>query len=287
MKLLRYGPQGQERPGLLDSKGQIRDLSGQIDDLHAQELSDDLLNKLRSITPESLPLVEGKPRIGVPLSGIRQCVAIGLNYRKHALEAAMEIPAEPLVFFKAITSLCGPNDDTLMPEKSEMMDWEVELAIVIGCICRRVPEATALEHVAGYAIANDVSERDWQMNRSGQISKGKSFDTFCPLGPWLVTRDEVPDPQALALETTVNGEPRQKSSTADMIFSAAHIVSYCSQFMTLLPGDVILTGTPEGVGWGMKPRRMLRAGDHVHLSIAGLGEQDQQVIAFKAPPEAN
>ena len=279
MKLLRYGPMDQEKPGVLDAAGRIRDLSGVIEDLTPDAISDSGLAKLRAISTESLPLVQGSPRIGVPVAGIRQLPAIGLNYRRHAMEANMAIPTEPVIFFKAITSISGPNDPIILPHKSDATDWEIELAIVIGRTARRVSEASAFDYIAGYTIANDVSEREWQLNRNGQWSKGKSFDTFCPLGPWLVTRDEVADPQSLALELTVNGEVRQSSNTSDMIFSIPNMVSYCSQFMTLLPGDVIITGTPQGVGWAMKPRNMLKLGDRVRLSIAKLGEQEQLVTA--------
>ena len=279
MKLLRYGPQGQERPGLLDRAGRIRDLSGTIKDLTPDTLSDESLARLRALDVDSLPQVSGAPRLGVPIAGIRQLLAIGLNYRQHAAESNMAIPTEPLIFFKAITSLSGPSDPVVLPEKSEATDWEIELAIVIGRTARRVSEASALDYVAGYTIANDVSDREWQLNRNGQWSKGKSFDTFCPLGPWLVTRDDVTDPQSLALQLTVNGEVRQSSNTSDMIFSIPNVVSYCSQFMTLLPGDVIITGTPQGVGWAMKPRQTLKAGDRMRLRIDKLGEQEQLVTA--------
>jgi 2,4-didehydro-3-deoxy-L-rhamnonate hydrolase len=279
MKLARYGPRGQERPGLIDSAGRIRDLSGVIKDITPMELADEALAKLRALNVESLPQVQGTPRLGVPIAGIRQVLGIGLNYKQHAAESNMAIPAEPVVFFKAITSLSGPNDAIVMPGNSEATDWEVELAIVIGKTARAVPEANVFDYVAGYTIANDVSEREWQLNRSGQWSKGKSFDTFCPLGPWLVTRDEVSDPQKLSLELTVNGEPRQSSNTSDMIFTVRQIVAYCSKFMTLLPGDVIITGTPQGVGWGMKPRKMLKPGDRMRLAIGSLGDQEQAVTA--------
>ena len=281
MKLLRFGPLGQERPGTLDAAGGIRDLSGIIKDITPTELSDDAIARLRALDVETLPVVQGTPRIGVPISGIRQLLAIGLNYKKHAAESGMEIPKEPVVFFKALTSLCGPNDDIVLPQGSESTDWEIELGIVIGKTARRVSGAEALDYVAGYTIANDVSERDWQLNRNGQWSKGKSFDTFCPLGPWLVTRDEITDAQTLPLELSVNGETKQKSSTSDMIFDVRCVVSYCSQFMSLLPGDVIITGTPEGVGWAAKPRKMLKPGDKVRLAIGGLGEQLQTVVGLR------
>ena len=279
MKLLRYGSQGQERPGLLDSSGAIRDLSGVLKDITPDQLSDDALGKLRAIDVETLPRVSGTPRLGIPVAGIRQCVAIGLNYRQHAMESGMAIPTEPVIFFKAITSLTGPRDPIVLPEKSEATDWEIELTIVMGRQARSVSAASAFDYVAGYTIANDVSEREWQLNRGGGWDKGKSFDTFCPLGPWLVTRDEILDPQQLSLELKVNGEMRQKSNTSDMIFPVRELIAYCSRFMTLLPGDVIVTGTPQGVGWAKKPRQTLRAGDRVHLAIAGLGEQEQVVEA--------
>jgi len=279
LKLVRYGPVGHEKPGLIDGQGRIRDLSAHIDDVTPSQLSDASMAALRALDHSSLPIVQGPSRLGIPVAGIRQCLAIGLNYRKHAAESGMAFPSEPLIFFKAITSLSGPNDDVVMPPASEATDWEIELAIVIGRTARRVAEADAFEYVAGYTIANDVSEREWQINRNGQWSKGKSFDTFCPLGPWLVTRDEIADVQAMALELTVNGMTKQKSSTADMIFDVRTVVSYCSQFMTLLPGDVIITGTPEGVGWAAKPRHMLKAGDTMRLAISGLGEQQQTVLA--------
>jgi len=278
LKLLRYGPVGQEKPGLMDGQGRIRDLSAHIKDITPDELSDARIGALRGLNHATLPVVQGAPRIGVPVAGVRQCVAIGLNYRKHAAEAGMAIPTEPLIFFKAITSLSGPNDDVVLPPASDATDWEIELAIVIGQTARRVLEADAFNYIAGYTIANDVSEREWQINRSGQWSKGKSFDTFCPLGPWLVTRDEIADVQALSLLTTVNGVTKQQSSTSDMIFDVKAVVSYCSQFMTLLPGDVIITGTPEGVGWAAKPRVMLKSGDKVNLAIVGLGAQQQTVV---------
>lgn len=277
MKLLRYGPAGAEKPGLLDAEGAIRDLSAHLADLTPEALSDDTLARLRALDPATLPRVPGTPRLGVPVAGVRQLLAIGLNYRQHAAEAGMAVPNEPVIFFKAITSLSGPDDDVVLPEHSEMTDWEIELAVVIGRTARRVAEADALDHVAGYTIANDVSERDWQAQRGGSWSKGKSFDTFCPLGPWLVTRDEIADPQALAMTLTVDGEVRQRSSTADMIFNVRQLIAYCSRFMTLLPGDVVITGTPQGVGLGMKPPRFLRAGERMQLTIEGLGQQTQRV----------
>ena len=280
MKLVRYGAAGAEKPGLIDAEGRVRDLSGTLADITPEWLSDDKLDKLRAVEADSLPLVEPQ-RFGVPVAGIRQCVAIGLNYRMHAEEAGMPIPEDPIVFFKAITSLCGADDETVMPKDSKALDYEVELAVIMGRTARRVSRADALDHVAGYAISNDVSERDWQIKRSGQWSKGKSFDTFCPLGPWLVTRDEI-DPQRLDVQLKVNGEVRQKSNTSDMIFDVAQIIAHVSEFMTLLPGDVIITGTPSGVALGMKPPGFLKAGDTVEVRIAGLGVQTQRVWPFEA-----
>jgi 2,4-diketo-3-deoxy-L-fuconate hydrolase len=278
MKLLRYGPDGAEKPGAIDAQGNIRDLSPLIEDWTPEFLAPARLRAMAAIDLEKMPLVDGNPRIGVPVAGARQFIAIGLNYRKHAEEAGMEIPKEPVVFTKAITSLCGPNDDTVLPEGSQEGDWEVELGFVIGTIARRVPVESALEYVAGYCLANDVSERNWQIKHNGQWTKGKSFDTFGPIGPWLVTRDEIPNPQSLAMELKVNGEVKQSSNTEDMIFPIAQIVSYLSQFMTLLPGDIVITGTPSGVGLGMKPPQFLKRGDIVTLTIDGLGSQKQRVV---------
>ncbi len=279
MKLLRHGAAGAERPGLVDADGRIRDLSGTLPDLTPEWLVDERLDALRALDVASLPVVE-PTRFGVPVAGIRQVVGIGLNYRHHAIEAGMPIPEAPIVFFKAITSLTGPDDGIVIPKDSSATDWEIELAIVIGRTTKNVSTSDALSHVAGYAIANDVSERDWQLKRSGgQWSKGKGFDTFCPLGPWLVTRDEV-DPDALDVRLRVNGDTMQQSSTADMIFGPAELIARCSEFMTLMPGDVILTGTPQGVAMGMKPPRYLKPGDVVELDIAGLGRQRQRARAF-------
>lgn len=279
MKLLRHGLPGQEKPGALDSTGKARDLSLLIPDFTPEWLAPEKLNALAAIDLERMPLVPAGTRLGAPVAGIRQFVAIGLNYRKHAQEAGMEIPKEPVVFNKALTSIAGPNDDVTLPPGSEAGDWEIELAFVIGTVARQVTVGEALSHVAGYCLANDVSERDWQIKRGGQWGKGKSFDGFGPLGPWLVTTDEVPDPQAIPLELRVNGEVRQRSNTADMIFSIAQVVSHLSQFMTLLPGDVVITGTPEGVGLGMKPTPVfLRRGDVMTLDAGPLGTQTQRVV---------
>jgi len=268
MKLLRHGPVGAEKPGALDAQGRVRDLSLLIDDFTPAWMAPEKLHALQAVDLEKLP----------PLTGVRQFVAIGLNYREHAKEAGREIPAEPVVFNKALTSLSGPDDDIVMPDGSTQLDWEIELGFVIGTTARKVTQADALNYVAGYVLANDVSERHWQAQRSGQWVKGKSFDTFGPIGPWLVTTDEIADPQVLNMELKVNGQVRQSSNTADMIFPVSFIVSYLSQFMTLLPGDVVVTGTPSGVGLGMKPQQFLQRGDVVTLSMDGLGAQTQKVV---------
>ncbi|HLY45591.1 MAG TPA: fumarylacetoacetate hydrolase family protein [Stellaceae bacterium] len=279
MKLLRYGPPGQEKPGLLDRTGQIRDLSGVIRDLDGAALVPAALDRLRRLDPATLPAVSGTPRLGPCVANVSKVVAIGLNYRLHAQEAGMAIPQEPIFFLKAISSICGPNDDTVIPQGSVKTDYEVELGIVIGSRASYVSEVDAPKHIAGYCVVNDVSEREYQMERGGQWTKGKSADTFCPMGPWLVTADEVPDPGKLQLWTEVNGERRQSSNTADLIFGVNKIVSYVSQFMTLLPGDVIPTGTPSGVAMGFKPPKFLKPGDRVRLSVEGLGEQNQRLVA--------
>lgn len=283
MKLLRHGPLGQERPGLCDEQGRIRDLSGLVPDWTPEQLAPQALATLAqqvAAQADQLPLVPPGTRLGVPVAGIRQFLGIGLNYRQHAIEAGMAIPTEPIVFSKSITALAGPDDDLPLPMGSVALDYEVELGIVIGSTVRRVPRAQALEHVAGYVLANDVSERDWQLHRGGQWLKGKCHDGFGPIGPWLVTTDEIPNPQQLGLKLSVNGELRQDSSTADMIFGVAEIVSYLSQFMTLLPGDVIVTGTPQGVGMGFKPPKYLQHGDVVELFSPQLGRQRQRVVAL-------
>lgn len=283
MKLLRHGPLGQERPGLCDEQGRIRDLSGLVPDWTPEQLAPQALATLAqqvAAQADRLPLVPPGTRLGVPIAGIRQFLGIGLNYRQHAIEAGMAIPTEPIVFSKSITALAGPDDDLPLPMGSVALDYEVELGIVIGSTARRVPRAQALQHVAGYVLANDVSERDWQLHRGGQWLKGKCHDGFGPIGPWLVTTDEVPDPQQVGLQLWVNGQARQDSSTADMIFGAEEIVSYLSQFMTLLPGDVIVTGTPQGVGMGFKPPKYLQHGDVVELFSPQLGRQRQRVVAL-------
>ena len=281
MKLLRYGLPGQEKPGLLDRDGQIRDLSGVVRDIDGAALAPAALDQLRRLDPATLPLVGGSPRLGPCVGAIPKVVAIGLNYRLHAQEAGMPIPQEPIFFLKATSSICGPNDDTVIPKGSQKMDYEVELGIVIGSRASYVSEADAAKHVAGYCVVNDVSEREFQMERGGQWTKGKSADTFCPIGPWLVTADEVPDPGKLQLWTEVNGERRQNSNTADLIFGVKQIVSYVSHFMTLEPGDVLPTGTPSGVAMGFKPPRFLKPGDRVRLSVEGLGEQNQRLVAYR------
>ncbi|WP_397532959.1 fumarylacetoacetate hydrolase family protein [Roseateles sp.] len=286
MKLLRHGPPGQEKPGLLDANGQVRDLAGLLDDITPRSLSPVALQVLRAIDPLQLPLVAGQPRLGVPWSGIGKFVAIGLNYHEHAREAGMAAPAEPVMFTKWTSCLNGPDDNIVYPREGSKVDWEVELGIVIGSQARDVSEAQALSHVAGYVLANDISERAFQTERSGgQWSKGKGFDTFGPVGPWLVTADEIGDPQQLDLWLDVNGQPRQRGNTRDMIFSCAQLVSYCSRVMTLEPGDLIITGTPPGVGLGLKPPQFLKPGDVMTLGISGLGQQRQQVMEAASSAE--
>jgi len=280
MKLLRYGPKGKEKPGLLDKDGKIRDLSATIADVNPETLAPAALDRLRKLDPASLPLVSGTPRLGPCLTQIPKIVCVGLNYTDHAKETGAAIPKEPILFMKATSSLSGPNDDVMLPKGSEKTDWEVELGIVIGSVTRYVGEKEALKHIAGYCVVNDVSERAFQIERGGQWTKGKSADTFGPIGPWVVTADEVPDPGKLALWTEVNGKRVQSSSTADLIFGIDEIVSYVSHFLSLMPGDVIATGTPSGVGLGMKPPQFLKPGDRMRLSVEGLGEQNQRVVAF-------
>ena len=279
MKLVRVGNPGAERPGLVDRDGRVRDLSGVIGGIDAAQLAPAALAKLAALDPATLPVLEGQ-RHGVPWTGIGKIIAIGLNYADHAAEAGMPLPAEPIVFLKANTSLNGPNDAVMLPFESHKSDWEVELGVVIGTTARNVSKAQALEHVAGYCVVNDVSEREFQLERGGTWDKGKGCDTFCQVGPWLVTRDEVPDAQKLGMWLDVNGERMQKGSTATMVFDVATVVSYVSRFMTLEPGDLIATGTPPGVGMGFKPPRYLKAGDVMRLGIDGLGEQSQKVVAY-------
>lgn len=278
MKLLRYGPAGQEKPGMLAADGTLRDLSGTVADIAGDVISPVGLERLRAIDPQSLPVVEGEPRLGPCVAGLQKIVCIGLNYSDHAAETGAEPPEEPIIFAKALNALCGPNDDVEMPRGSTALDWEVELAVIIGRKTKYVSEAEAMDYVAGFAIMNDVSERNFQTKRSGQWTKGKSHDTFGPLGPWLVTRDEVADPHNLDMWLDVNGERRQTGNSNTLIFNVPHVISYLSQFMTLMPGDVISTGTPPGVGMGMKPPQYLKPGDVMTLSIAGLGEQRQTVV---------
>ncbi|HEY9020403.1 MAG TPA: fumarylacetoacetate hydrolase family protein [Paracoccaceae bacterium] len=272
MRFVRYGEMGAEKPGVLDAQGRIRDLSGVIPDLTGPVIAD-----LPRVDPESLPLVPGNPRLGPPVGQVGKFIGIGLNYADHAAEAGMEPPAMPIVFMKATSSICGPNDPVYLPRGSQKGDWEVELGVIIGKRAKYVTEAEALNHVAGYCIVNDVSERAFQMERVGQWTKGKSADTFGPIGPWLVTPDEAGDPQTLDLTLDLNGKRVQTGNTATMIFTVAQIIAHLSEMMTLHPGDVIATGTPPGVGMGMKPQRFLRAGDVMELGIAGLGQQRQDV----------
>ena len=281
MKLVRYGSPGKEKPGLIDSAGQLRSLSAVLSDIAPEPLSDSALARLRRLPNDQLPRVRGTPRIGCPVSGIGKFIAIGLNYSDHAAEAGMAIPKEPIIFMKATSCIQGPNDPVMLPKGSVKGDWEVELGIVIGTRARYVSQKEALNFVAGYCLSNDVSEREFQLERGPQWDKGKGCDTFGPLGPWLVTRDEIPDPQKLALWLDLNGQRQQTGNTKTMIFGVAKLVSYVSQFMTLLPGDVIITGTPPGVGMGHKPPLYLKKGDVMTLGIEGLGEQRQVVIPFR------
>ena len=279
MKLLRYGPVGQEKPGVLDQSGKIRDLSAYIKDVNGAVLDDDSLDKIRKLDLESLPAVEGSPRIGACVGNIGKFICIGLNYADHAAESNLPIPAEPVVFNKWTSAVVGPNDDVKIPRGSKKTDWEVELGVVIGKGGSYIDEKDAMSHVAGYCVVNDVSEREYQIERGGTWDKGKGCDTFGPIGPWLVTRDEVADPQKLGMWLEVDGKRYQNGNTSTMIFGVAHIVSYLSRFMSLQPGDVISTGTPPGVGMGVKPEAVyLRAGQTMRLGIDGLGEQQQKTI---------
>jgi 2,4-didehydro-3-deoxy-L-rhamnonate hydrolase len=282
MKLLRYGLSGQQRPGLLDSDGRIRDLSRDVADIGPDGLTSAGLAGLAKLDPRSLPLVDGTPRLGVPVARVGKFIAIGLNFVDHAAESNLPIPKEPVVFTKATSSLAGPNDRVMLPKDSAKSDWEVELGVVIGRRASYVEQTEALDHVAGYCVVNDVSEREYQIERGGTWDKGKGCDTFGPVGPWLVTKDEVPDPQVLAMWLDVNGKRMQTGNTRTMIFGVAEIVSYLSRFMTLLPGDIVTTGTPPGVGMGIKPEPIfLKPGDVMTLGIEGLGEQRQEVIAWQ------
>ena len=282
MKLCRYGKNGFEKPGMIDADGKLRDLSKVVGNIGPNEISPRGLKNLARVKPESLPIVNGQPRMGVPYVGIGKFVAIGLNFSDHAKEAGMAIPSEPIVFSKATTCISGPNDDVIQPPASTKLDWEVELAIVIGSKARHVSEDKALEYVAGYCVVNDVSERAFQL-QSSQWDKGKSYDSFGPIGPWLVTTDEITDPQVLDMWLDLNGQRMQSGNSRTMIFGCAHLVSYVSQYMTLLPGDIITTGTPPGVGMGIKPNPVfLKPGDVMSLGIQGLGQQTQKVVAHPA-----
>src|SRR5215475_2123538 len=283
MKLVRFGPHGREKPGIIDAKGGIRDLSKVIPDLAGEALSPKSLAKIRKSPIDKLPLVKGKPRIGACVAGVGNFIAIGLNYSDLAAEAGMPIPKEPIIFNKAPSCICGPNDDTMIPKDSTKLDWEVELGIVIGKRARYLTQDKAKDAIAGYFLGNDVSERVFQIERSGgQWNKGKSCETFGPIGPWFVTKDEVKDPQNLDMWLDVNGEKRQRGNTKTMIFNCEHLVWYCSQFFVMEPGDIIITGTPPGVGLGMKPDPVfLKPGDVVSLGIANLGEQRQKIVAAK------
>ncbi len=282
MKLVRFGPPGREKPGIIDSDGNIRDLSSVVPDIAGDALGPKGLARIRKVPIDKLPKVRGGARLGPCVGGVGNFIAIGLNYADHAAEAGQPIPPEPIIFNKAQSSICGPNDDTMIPKGSTKLDWEVELGVIIGSRARYLAKKDAMEVVAGYCVANDVSERQFQIERAGQWTKGKGCETFGPLGPWLVTKDEIENPQKLDMWLTVNGESRQKGSTRTMIFGVAHLVWYCSQFFVMEPGDVIVTGTPPGVGLGMKPTpQFLKAGDVVRLGIAGLGEQQQKVVRFK------
>jgi 2-keto-4-pentenoate hydratase/2-oxohepta-3-ene-1,7-dioic acid hydratase in catechol pathway len=282
MKLLRYGPAGQESPGLLDDDGHIRDLSQHVPDIDGNMLGADRLRALSKLDTSELPIVEGAPRLGPPVANPGKILGIGLSYADHAAEAGMDLPEEPIVFSKVPTALSGPNDPVMIPRGSEKTDWEVELAFVIGRQALYVEKDEALDYVAGYAVMNDVSERAYQLEGSGQFIKGKSFDTFAPMGPWLVTTDEVPSPMNLKLWLDRNGKRRQDSSTSNMVFAIDYLVSYLSGFMTLMPGDIITTGTPPGVGMGCKPPEFLEPGDVMSLGVEGLGEQKQDVVAWSA-----
>ncbi len=281
MKLLRYGPKGKEKPGILDAEGKIRDLSGKIDDIAGETLTAKGLARIAGLNIDKLPVVKGRPRIGPCVGRVGKFICVGLNYADHAAESGMQVPPEPVLFAKATSAISGPNDDVIIPKGSEKTDWEVELGIVIGTEARYVPKTRAMEHVAGYCLVNDLSERAFQLERAGQWVKGKSADTFGPIGPWLVTRDEVPKPQALKMWLEVDGHRYQDGSTRTMVYGVAHLVHYISQFMSLQPGDIISTGTPPGVGMGQKPQVYLRPGQEMRLGIEGLGEQKQKTVAWK------
>ena len=281
MKLLRYGAKGKEKPGLVDKDGRIRDLSSIVADISGDTINPKSLARLRKIKPESLPLVRGNPRIGPCVAHPQKFIAIGLNYSDHAAESNLTVPPEPILFTKHVSCISGPNDDVTIPPKSKKSDWEVELGVIIGTRAKNIKKKDALAHVAGYCTINDLSEREFQIERAGQWTKGKSYDTFGPIGPWLVTADEVKDPQKLKLWLELNGKRVQDGTTQTMVFGVAHIVAYLSEFFTLMPGDIITTGTPPGVGMGMKPQRFLKPGDVMRLGIEGLGIQQQTVVRDK------
>ena len=281
MKLLRYGAKGKEKPGLLDGEGKIRDLSGVVADISGETISPKSLARLHKIKPDSLPLVRGAPRIGACVANPQKFIAIGLNYSDHAAESGLAVPPEPVVFTKQVSCVSGPFDAVTIPPKSKKSDWEVELGVIIGTRAKNIKKKDALAHVAGYCTVNDLSEREFQAERAGQWTKGKSYDSFGPIGPWLVTADEVADPQKLKMWLELNGKRVQNGTTATMVFGVAHIVAYLSQFFTLMPGDIITTGTPPGVGMGMKPPRYLKPGDTMRICVEGLGEQLQTVVRDK------
>ena len=281
MKLLRYGPKGKEKPGILDQHGKIRSLAKVIKDLDGEAISPAGLAKLRKVNVAKLPLVPGKPRIGSCIANPQKFIAIGLNYSDHAAESGMTVPPEPIVFTKQVSCLSGPNDTVTIPPKSEKSDWEVELGVIIGRKAKNIKQADAMKHVAGYCVVNDLSEREFQIERHGQWTKGKGYDTFGPVGPWLVTRDEVKDPQNLDMWLELNGKRMQTGNTATMVYGVAYLVAYLSQFFTLHPGDIITTGTPPGVGMGMKPPQYLKPGDKMVIAIEGLGVQRQKVVRDK------
>lgn len=278
MKLVRFGAKGQEKPGIIDVQGHIRDVSSIIPDWNPEWLAPEKLSLINQLLLDIFPIIDSTERLGTPVTGVRQFVAIGLNYREHAKESGLDLPTEPVVFQKAITSLSGPFDDIELPPNSVATDWELELGFVLSKTAKNVPQSEALDYVAGYCLANDVSERDWQLKRNGQWGKGKSFETFGPIGPWLVTQDELTNPQSVQFSLKVNDEVMQSANTSDMIFAVAEVLSYLSQFMTLLPGDVVITGTPAGVGGGMKPPRYLKKGDVVTIESDVLGQQKQVVV---------
>lgn len=281
MKLLRFGPKGREKPGILDNTGTIRDLSSVVDDISPASIAAGVIARIRRVKPEKLPAVRKNVRIGPCLSTTGNFIGIGLNYADHAAEAGLTVPSEPFLFTKASSCICGPNDDTIIPKGSTKLDWEVELGVIIGKRSRNIAKKDALDAVAGYCVVNDISARDFQVDRGGEVLKGKSAETFGPIGPWFVTADEIANPQRLAMWLSVNGEMRQNGSTRTMVYNVAHLIWYCSQFFVLEPGDIIATGTPPGVGFGMKPQKYLKAGDVVELGVEGLGQQRQKVVKFK------